>query len=117
MDSSPYPYATFEKEGYQLAVVDSGDTARVLSGPLPTEGKRFAVQPGDIVKLVFEYRDSMVAVGSGAEIGAEHMWVKVTEYGDGCLIGSIDSSPQYTRILKSGDLVAFHPKHIVAFWN
>lgn len=114
MDSSYYPYATFEKDGFQLAVVEQG-TTRGLAVPLASDAERFAAKPGDIVKLVFEYRESTKAKGSGQEFGAEHMWVEVVDYGDGCLIGRLDSSPQYTKLLKSGDAVAFHPKHIVAF--
>jgi hypothetical protein len=43
------------------------------------------------------------------------MRVKITDYGDGCLIGRLDSSPQFTKLLKADDAVAFHPKHIVAW--
>lgn len=118
MTESPYyPYATFEKDGFQLAVVEQGDIGRVLAAPLASDEERFAAKPGDTVKLIFEYRESMRARGGGAEFGGEHMWVEVTDYGDGCLIGKLDSSPQYTNLMKSGDAVAFHPKHIIAFWR
>jgi len=41
--------------------------------------------------------------------------MKTTDYGDGCLIGRLDSSPQPTKLLKAGgDAVAFHPRHIAA---
>ena len=42
---------------------------------------------------------------------------KWPEIANGCLIGMLDSPPQYTRLLKSDDPVAFHPKHIVAFFR
>jgi uncharacterized protein YegJ (DUF2314 family) len=115
MESSYFPYATLEKDGFQLEVVEAGDTTRVLAAPLASEEERIAVKPGDIVKLIFVYREPMKARGSGAEFDSEHMWVEVTDYGDECLIGRLDSSPQYTKLLKSGDAVAFHPKHIIAF--
>lgn len=116
MEPRHYPYATLEKDGFQLAVVEQGD-ARPLAAPLASDEERFAAKPGDLVKLVFEYRDAAKAVGSGAAYGSEHIWVKIIDDGDGCLIGRIDSSPQYTELLKSGDAVALHPKHIVAFWR
>ena len=116
MESPNYPYPTLEKDGFQLAVVEQGDTARVLAAPLAPDEERFAAKPGDTVKLIFEYRETMKARGSGQEVGAEHMWVEIVDYGDGCLIGRLDSSPQYTKLLKSDDAVAFHPKHIIAFW-
>jgi hypothetical protein len=117
METPHNPFPTFEQDGFQLAVIEQGDTRRPLAMPLVSDERRFAVQSGDLVKLIFEYREPMKAKGSGAEYGAEHMWVKVAEYGDGYLIGELDSSPQYTQLLKSGDAVPFHPKHIIAFWD
>ena len=115
--SAPYPYPKLDEHGYQLALVEQGDTSRIMAAPLPREEERFAAKPGDTVKLIFEYREAMKARGSGQEFGAEHMWVEITDFGDGCLVGRIDSSPQYTKLLKSDDVVAFHPKHIIAFWR
>ena len=116
MTTPRYPYATFEKDGFQLAIVEQGDTTRVLAAPLTSDEQRFDAKPGDIVKLIFEYRESMTARGSGAEFGSEHMWVQVLDYGEGCLIGRLDSTPQFSKLLKSDDAVAFHPKHIIAFY-
>jgi hypothetical protein len=65
------------------------------------------------VKLIFEYHEADERK-NGTSIGAEQMRVKITDYGDGCLIGRLDSSPQFTKLLKADDAVAFHPKHIVA---
>lgn len=110
------PYATLDKDGYHLVVVESSNLSRPLAAPLPTDDERFLAKPGDTVKLIFEYRETMKAKGSDAEFGAEHMWVEITEYGDGCLMGRLDNSPQYTQLLKSDDTIAFHPKHIVAFY-
>ena len=116
MESPYYPYATLEKEGFQLVAIERGDAARVLAAPLPSEEERLAAKPGDVVKLIFEYRDADERK-NGAVVGAEHMWVAVVDYGDGCLIGRLDSSPQHTKLLKADDAVAFHPKHIIAFWR
>ena len=115
--STSYPYPKLDEDGYELAVVEQGDSSRALAAPLPPEEDRFAAKPGDMVKLIFQYREVMKARGSEQEYGAEHMWVKITAIGDGSLIGRLDSSPQYTKLLKSDDAVAFHPKHIIAFWS
>ena len=117
MEPPTYPFATLAKDGFQLAVVEQGDTQRVFAAPLAPDEKRFAAQPGDVVKLIFEYREGKKALGSGQEFDAENMWVKITGYGDGYLIGKLDSSPQFTELLKSGDTVAVHPKHVIAFWH
>jgi Uncharacterized protein conserved in bacteria (DUF2314) len=114
--SGVYPYPKLQEDGYELAVIESGDALRVLAAPLPSDEERFAAKPGNLVKLVFQYREPDKR-DNGAIVGAEHMWVKITEYGDGCLIGMLDSSPQHTKLLKSEDSVRFHPKHIVAFWR
>jgi hypothetical protein len=42
------------------------------------------------------------------------MRLKNTDYDAGCLIGRLDRSPQFTKLLKADDAVAFHPKHLVA---
>ncbi|WP_035611822.1 hypothetical protein [Haloferula sp. BvORR071] len=86
MKPPDYPYATFEEDGFQLAVVEQG-SSRVLSAPLASDEERFAAKPGDTVKLVFEYLEAM-RLPDGREFGTEHMWVKVTDYGDGCLSGA-----------------------------
>lgn len=50
-----------------------------------------------------------------SSITAEQMWVKVTQIGGSCIVGKLDSSPQFTKCLKSGDEIHFHPKPIVRF--
>jgi hypothetical protein len=115
--SDSYPFPKLDEHGYEFVVVNQEDTSHVLAAPLPPEEERFAAKPGDMVKLIFAYRETMEARGSGQEFGAEHMWVEITGFGNGCLVGRLDSSPQYTKVLKSDDAVAFHPKHIIAFWR
>jgi hypothetical protein len=71
MSSPYYPYATLEKDGFQLAVVEQGDSKRVLATPLVSDEERFAAKPGDTVKLIFEYRETHEGK-NGAKFGAEH---------------------------------------------
>jgi len=107
-------YPRLDHDGIQLAVVDR-DPERVLAAPLPTVDERFAAKPGDVVKLVFEYREPDVRE-NGAVVGSEHMWVRITEQRDGCLFGTLDRSPQHSELLSDEATVSFHPRHIVAFW-
>jgi hypothetical protein len=81
----------------------------------PSDEARFAVKAGDIVKLIFLYRDHVERNGQATT--AEHMWVRVTPQGAGCLVGRTDDAPQFSTILKADDEVHFHPKHIVRFWK
>jgi uncharacterized protein YegJ (DUF2314 family) len=115
MDSD-YPYAQLEKDGYELAVVEAGNATRVLAVPLAPDEERFAAKPGDTVKVIFQYRDADRRE-NGAVVDAEHMWVEITDCRAECIVGVLDSSPQHTQLLHSGDAVCIHPKHIVAFWR
>ena len=112
-----YPYPKLDEDGYEFEVVeqDGSPGHPFLPCPIPPDDKRFAVKPGDVVKLIFQYRDHVAK--DGHTITAEHMWVVVADYGNGCLIGTLDNEPQYSKLLKSGDKIRFHPKHIVRFWG
>jgi hypothetical protein len=115
--SLPYPYPKLGDDGYELQVVeqDGSPGYPVLSRPLVSDEERYAAKPGDVVKLIFLYRDHVER--NGQTYGAEHMWVRITDCGEGCLIGRLDNAPQFTSLLKVDDEVHFHPKHIVRFWS
>lgn len=115
MTTSTYPYPSLEHDGYQLAVIDQG-SERVLAAPLPSDAERFAAGPGDLVKLIFEYREPDFSEHGGV-VGSEHMWVRITEQRESCLVGVLDSSPHHTRLLGDDATISFHPRHIVAFWR
>lgn len=114
-DPSAPSYPSLEDDGFQLILVEQ-DNDLPLAAPLPPDEERLAVVPGDIVKLVFRYRDAYPR-HDGKLIRAEHMWVQVIEQLDGDLIGELDSDPQHPSLLKSGHPVTFHPKHIIAIWR
>ncbi|OHE75330.1 MAG: hypothetical protein A2107_08755 [Verrucomicrobia bacterium GWF2_62_7] len=115
--SAPYPYPKLDEDGYDLEVVEQADAQNhpFLRHPIPDDNTRYAVKPGDIVKLIFRYRDHVEK--NGQTFSAEHMWVRVTEAGDAFVVGRLDNTPQFTTILKSDDEIYFHPKHIVRFWS
>lgn len=108
-----YPYPTFERDGFQLAVVRDGDQ-RVTASPIPSEDERFEAKPGDTVKLIFEYQE-VARLPNGNEIGSEHMWVEIVDCGEGCLKGRLDNSPLNKTLLSADQAIAFHPLHIIAF--
>ncbi|MGC4013663.1 MAG: DUF2314 domain-containing protein [Luteolibacter sp.] len=114
---SSYPYPQLEIHGYELEVVEQKDIAEhpFLRHPIPSDEERYSAKSGDLVKLVFRYRDSVSR--NGNIVSAEHMWVEVTHCAVNCLVGKLDSTPQFTSILEADDEVNFHPKHIVGFWS
>jgi len=113
--SGEHPYPRLEEDGFQLIPVEQEST-QILAAPLPSDAERFAAGPGDIVKLIFQYRDAYPRP-DGKLVRAEHMWVQVIEKLDGHLIGDLDSDPQHDSLLQAGHRVTFHPKHIVAIWQ
>lgn len=115
--SAPDPYPKLQEDGYDLEVVEQANAADhpFLRHPIPDDDARYNVKPGDIVKLIFRYRDHIVK--NGQTFSGEHMWVRVTESGGAYVVGRLDSGPQFTTMLKSDDEVHFHPKHIVRFWS
>ncbi|HEY3762589.1 MAG TPA: DUF2314 domain-containing protein [Verrucomicrobiae bacterium] len=115
--SAPYPYPKLEEDGYDLEVVEQADAQShaFLRCPIPEDVVRYAVKPGDVVKLIFRYKEHVVK--NGQTFTAEHMWVRVVETGGAFVVGTLDNSPQFTTILKADDEIHFHPKHIIRFWN
>lgn len=112
-----YPYPTLDQDGYELDVIEQDGVADYgFDLPeFPEDAARFSVTPGMLVKLVFRYRDWVEE--NGHTITCERMWVKVTGDTGVCLSGELDSGPRYTKLLKEGDLVHFHPKHIIQIWK
>jgi hypothetical protein len=115
--AAPYPYPKLDHDGYELEVVEQAAAKHhaFLRYPIPSDEARLAAKPGDLVKLIFRYRDHVEK--NGQTITAEHMWVRIADYGEGCLVGRLDNAPQFSTVLKSDDEVRFHPKHIVRFWS
>jgi len=112
-----YPYPKLSEDGYEFEVVEQSQSADhpFLRHAVPLDEDRYAAKPGDVVKLIFRYRDSVEK--NGQSFTGEHMWVRVTDYGEGCLVGRLDNEPQFTSVLKSDQQLHFHPKHIVRFWS
>lgn len=116
MSEEKYPYATLEKDGYELEVVEEGsakDHAH-LDSPVPSDEERYRVEEGDVVMCIFHYEKPLSVKGKSCS--AEHMWLIITGTDDGVLTGVLDNQPHYTNILKAGAELNFHPEHIVSIW-
>ncbi len=107
MKPANYPYATMDDDGYELQLLHDSEPE------VASDDVRFAAEPGDMVKLIFMYKDP---VRNHGLYGAERMWVEVTEHGDNCLIGRLDNVPQFTDLLPTDAQIKFHPKHILNFY-
>lgn len=87
--------------------------ARNLTHPdtfwVPNTAEKAAIQPGDIVKLMFE--PSFFPPGS-LKIG-ERMWVRVTKVGPRKLEGRLDNDPELFPRLAYDDKIKFERRHVI----
>lgn len=110
-----YPYATLEKDGYELEAIEEGSKHPHLQAPVPADEARFAVEDGHVVLCIFHYAEPLKVKGKSFD--AEHMWVVVTDTDSGVIKGILDNQPHYTNVLKGGEEITLHPEHIVDIWS
>jgi hypothetical protein len=75
--------------------------------PIPTRAERDALQPGDMVKLVFVL-DPPPASGPNAE----RMWVEVRSAQGATYDGWLTNEPAVITDLESGTFLSFGPEHV-----
>lgn len=75
--------------------------------PIPTRAEREALQPGDMVKMVFVL-DPPPSSGPNAE----RMWVEVRSAHDGTFDGWLTNEPTVITDLEVGTFLAFGPEHV-----
>ena len=117
MSGDFYPYPTLDEDGYELELIEQEEVADYdfpLPG-FPPDEQRFGIERGALVKLIFRYKKWVEK--DGQTITCERMWVEMVENQRINIVGRLDNGPQYTELLKSDDLVHFHPKHVVALWE
>lgn len=116
MSEEEYPYATLEKDGYELEAVEAAKCKNhaFLGDPVPTDEERFAVENGHAVKCIFQYQDPIKK--NGKSFPSEHMWVLITDTEAGVITGILDNEPHYTNVIKAGSKITLHPEHIVSIW-
>jgi hypothetical protein len=112
-----YPYPSLEEEGYEFDVIKHSEREEYgFSLPnFPSDEERSAVKPGDYVKLIFRYKESVEE--NDKTITCERMWVEVKENRGEYLVGRLDNKPNYTTLLSDDDLVRFNAKHIIEFFK
>jgi hypothetical protein len=76
---------------------------------IPPRGRREALLPGDVVKLIFLFDP---AAWNG--MNGERMWVEVLSSLGGNYVGELLNQPTHMKTLKAGDTVTFTPEHIAA---
>lgn len=121
------PEITFEEteandiESIRLSVLDM-DGWHILSGEkyhdlypntfwIPEEGIRRNLQPGDFVKLIFEFATSNDPYSGDTSV--ERMWVKVTGVRKPYYLGELSNFPAFTDLLKLGDEIIFLPEQVI----
>jgi hypothetical protein len=112
-----YPYPTLDEHGYEFDLIEqeSRHSYEFDLPDFPNDDERFSAGVGDLVKLIFRYRDWIEE--NGHTVTCERMWVRITSDIGTCLCGALDNDPRYTKLLHDGDTVSFHPKHIVQIWH
>lgn len=75
----------------------------------PSKAVYEKLQPGNVVKLIFEFESDEEYVAS-----AERMWVLIIEINAGKYKGTLDNEPLYIKDLKYEDEIEFEEKHIIA---
>lgn len=112
-----YPYPVLDQHGYEFVLIEQEqrDSYDFELPDFPSDDARFAVTDGDLVKLIFSYKDWVEE--HGHTITCERMWVLITGDSGRCLSGTINNAPRYTKILREDDVVHFDPKHIIQIWR
>ncbi len=115
--NTTYPYPILDHHGYEFDLIEQEQrNSYGFDLPdFPSDDERSAVRSGDLVKLIFRYRDWVEE--HGHTITCERMWVRIIGDSDRCLTGTLDNPPRYTKLLSEDDIVYFHPKHIVQIWR
>jgi len=75
----------------------------------PSKAVYEKLQPGNVVKLIFEFESEDEDTPSG-----ERMWVIITEINNGKYKGTLANEPFYIEDLEYEDEIEFEEKHIVA---
>jgi len=93
---------------YTLANGEQISASNPRTFQIPDSIDRAALQPGDIVKLMFLSIDTEPRA-------AERMWVRVTSRVDGGYLGKLDNHPLRIKAAP-GDVVKFGPEHVIAIY-
>lgn len=77
----------------------------------PPEEVRNDLPVGAYVKLLFRFAPE---TSERQNNQTERMWVLITEVSeDGYYVGTLENDPQHEQSLSCGDMVVFHPLHVM----
>lgn len=105
--------ARYDTQGYFL---ENGEKLHIDNPEtfwIPAFELRLSVQPGAIVKLIF----NMLENDKTDETSIERMWVEVKSVDNGLYVGRLDNDPYGNVSVKCGDEVVFGPEHIIAIYE
>lgn len=103
--------ATLEEDGWQLDDGDAIAAAYPETFWLPPLEQRQALQPGQIVKLIF--RILTTDEQDREEQHVERMWVVVTGREGGLYSGDLDNQPYCTEEMAPGMPLWFEARHVI----
>jgi hypothetical protein len=103
-------FPTYDENGYYLEDAVWMSRHRDDVNP-PPEEIRDSLAVGTYVKLIFRFAAENADRHSG---DVERMWVRVTAVDDDeNYIGTLENAPVHDHALKCGDLIHFHPLHVM----
>jgi uncharacterized protein YegJ (DUF2314 family) len=97
---------------YRLANAEALNSEHPDTFLIPSQPDRAALQPGDLVKLMFEVVDALDDVS-----GAERMWVTVVAATGSEYVGSLDNEPATITTIDLGGRIEFGPQHVIEIWD
>lgn len=103
--------ATLEDDGWTL---EDGETIAAQYPDtfwIPEQAQREALQPGQVVKLIF--RIAVEDEAGNEEVHVERMWVIVTGREGTLYQGELDNQPYCTDEMNPGFPVCFEARHVI----
>jgi uncharacterized protein YegJ (DUF2314 family) len=103
----------YETDHYELDNAEEIHRVYPDSFWMPKKEVREALQPGNLVKLIFRMEET---IGS-EEVSVERMWVKVTEKHRNCYVGVLSNDPAGSECVKCGQSVRFQACHVIEVYE
>jgi hypothetical protein len=105
-----HPFPTHAENGYYLEDAVWMSQYRDDVNP-PAEEVRVGLTVGTYVKLLFRFAAEEADRQDGE---VERMWVRITALDDdGNYVGTLENDPVHAEVLSCGDLIHFHPLHVM----
>lgn len=105
--------ATYKKDHYELDNGEEINREYPDSFWIPEKEAREAIEPGDILKLIFRMEEK----NGSDEVSVERMWVEVTNKQRDFYIGTLDNDPSGSECVKCGQTVYFQSCHVIAIFE